>query len=200
MFATGALDALRLDDGSGNALAPLTAGTHRLQLSGELEAEADLLAAITLEFLGVEFTDGTVLRAPSYHHFRAGYPIHRQGANDCHTTRIPAIAKTKAGTLLAVYDMRYRGAKGLQEHIDIGLSRSTDGGQTWEPPRPIMDMGEFGGKPQEENGCSDPNILVDPNAGRIFVSAVRPTASLARTSGRAKVRNPASTSIAAANS
>ena len=56
--------------------------------------------------------------------------------------------------------------------MDIGLSRSTDRGQTWETPRPIMDMGEFGGKPQKENGCSDPNILVDPKTGRIFVSAV----------------------------
>ena len=35
-----------------------------------------------------------------------------------------------------------------------------------------MDMGEFGGKSQKENGCSDPNILVDPATGRIFVTAV----------------------------
>ncbi len=98
--------------------------------------------------------------------------IHRQGEHGCHTFRIPALARTNAGTLLGVYDMRYHSAKDLQEHIDIGLSRSTDGGATWEAPRPIMDMGEWGGKPQKENGCSDPNILVDPATGRIFVSAV----------------------------
>ena len=103
---------------------------------------------------------------------RPAYVIHRKGEHDCHTTRIPAMARTNAGTLLAVYDLRYNSAKDLQEHIDIGLSRSTDGGKTWEAPRPIMDMGEFGGKPQKENGCSDPNILVDPSTGRIFVSAV----------------------------
>ena len=103
---------------------------------------------------------------------RYAYPIHRQGEANCHTTRIPAITKTNNGTLLAVYDLRYNSRKDLQEHMDIGLSRSTDGGETWEPIRPIMDMEEFGGKPQKENGCSDPNILVDRETGEIFVSAV----------------------------
>ena len=98
--------------------------------------------------------------------------IHNRSQFDCHTTRIPAIARTNDGTLLAVYDLRYNSRKDLQEHIDIGLSRSTDGGKTWENPKPIMDMGEFGGLPQNQNGCSDPNILVDTQTGEIFVSAV----------------------------
>ncbi|MCL4109428.1 UNVERIFIED_CONTAM: hypothetical protein GTU68_043656 [Idotea baltica] len=98
--------------------------------------------------------------------------IHKQGQYDCHTTRIPGIAKANDGSLLAVYDLRYNSRKDLQEHIDIGLSRSTDGGKTWTDPRPIMDMGEFGGLPQKQNGCSDPNILVDRETGEIFVSAV----------------------------
>lgn len=98
--------------------------------------------------------------------------IHHQGEHDCHTFRIPAIARTSDGTLLAVYDMRYNSRRDLQGHMDIGLSRSTDGGQTWETPRPIMDMGKFGGLPQDKNGCSDPNILVDQQTGQIFVSAV----------------------------
>jgi hypothetical protein len=51
-------------------------------------------------------------------------------------------------------------------------SHSTDGGRTWADPVPIMDMGEFGGKPQKENGCSDPNILIDPKTGEILDSAV----------------------------
>jgi len=104
--------------------------------------------------------------------YRLAYPIHRQGEADCHTTRIPAISVTNDGTLLAVYDLRYNSRKDLQEHMDIGLSRSTDGGEIWEPIRPIMDMGEYGGKPQKENGCSDPNILVDRETGEIIVSAV----------------------------
>ena len=34
-----------------------------------------------------------------------------------------------------------------------------------------MDMGEYGGKSQKENGCSDPGILVDKTTGEIFVTA-----------------------------
>ncbi len=98
--------------------------------------------------------------------------IHRQGEHNCHTFRIPALAKTNQGTLLACYDMRYNSRRDLQGHMDIGLSRSTDGGKTWEDPRPIMDMGEWGGLPQDLNGCSDPNILVDSVTGEIFVSAL----------------------------
>ena len=97
--------------------------------------------------------------------------IHRQGEANCHTFRIPGIAKTNTGTLLAVYDMRYTSRRDLQGHIDIGLSRSTDGGKTWEHPRPIMDMGNYGGLPEDQNGCSDPNILVDTTTGDILVTA-----------------------------
>jgi sialidase-1 len=35
-----------------------------------------------------------------------------------------------------------------------------------------MDMGEFGGLPQDQNGCSDPNILIDTTTGTIFVTAL----------------------------
>ena len=98
--------------------------------------------------------------------------IHKQGQFDCHTFRIPAMVTTNKGTLLAVYDMRYRSRRDLQGHMDIGLSRSTDGGETWARPVPIMDMKKFGGLPEDQNGCSDPNILIDRKTGEIFVSAV----------------------------
>ena len=38
--------------------------------------------------------------------------------------------------------------------------------------RVIMDMGEYGGLPQEQNGCSDPGIIVDRQTGEIFCFAV----------------------------
>lgn len=98
--------------------------------------------------------------------------LHRRGENTCHTFRIPGLNLTKNGTLLAVYDMRYDSAKDLQGNMDIGLSRSTDGGRTWSAPRPVMDMGEYGGLPQNQNGCSDPNILIDANTGEIMVTAL----------------------------
>lgn len=43
--------------------------------------------------------------------------------------RIPGLVTTNKGTLLGVYDVRYNSSVDLQEHIDIGLSRSTDGGK-----------------------------------------------------------------------
>lgn len=98
--------------------------------------------------------------------------IHKQGDFGCHTFRIPGLAKTNRGTLLAVFDMRYESRRDLQGHMDIGLSRSFDGGETWSKPHPIMDMGEHGGLPQSQNGCSDPNILVNTKTGEILVSAL----------------------------
>ena len=98
--------------------------------------------------------------------------IHKQGQFDCHTFRIPAMVATNKGTLLAVYDMRYNSRRDLQGHMDIGLSRSTDGGEPWARQVPIMDMKKFGGLPEDQNGCSDPNILVDRKTGEILVSAV----------------------------
>tara|TARA_B110000305_G_scaffold153209_1_gene169817 strand:- start:48 stop:992 length:945 start_codon:yes stop_codon:yes gene_type:complete len=56
--------------------------------------------------------------------------------------------------------------------MDIGLSRSTDGGNNWARPVSIMDMKKYGDLPEDQNGCSDPNILVDRTTGEIFVSAV----------------------------
>ena len=56
--------------------------------------------------------------------------------------------------------------------MDIGLSRSVDGGETWSKPHPIMDMGEHRGLPQSQNGCSDANILVNTKTGEILVSAL----------------------------
>ena len=98
--------------------------------------------------------------------------IHKQGQFECHTFRIPAMVATNKGTLLGVYDMRYTSRRDLQGHMDIGLSRSTDGGNNWARPVSIMDMKKYGDLPEDQNGCSDPNILVDRTTGEIFVSAV----------------------------
>lgn len=103
---------------------------------------------------------------------RIGIALRKPQDDGVHTYRIPALTTSKKGTLLAVYDMRRRAGRDLQEDIDIGLSRSTDGGQTWESPRVIMDMGEYGGLPQEQNGCSDPGIIVDRQTGEIFCFAL----------------------------
>ena len=60
-----------------------------------------------------------------------------------------------------MYDIRYNSSVDLQEMVDIGVSRSTDKGQTWEPMRVAMTFGETGGLPHSQNGVGDPSILVD---------------------------------------
>ncbi|MCP5536069.1 MAG: exo-alpha-sialidase [Akkermansiaceae bacterium] len=135
---------------------------------------ADLLHRIGLRITGFTFEDGDELRVskdPDYSPARLAHPIHKRGQHDCHTFRIPAIARANNGDLLAVYDMRYNSRRDLQEDIDIGLSVSKDGGQTWSEPRPIMDMGTYGGKPQKENGCSDACMIVDRTTCEVFVTA-----------------------------
>jgi len=103
---------------------------------------------------------------------RIGVALRRHFDDGVHTHRIAVIATTPKATLLCAYDMRRRASRDLQEDIDIGLLRSTDGGQNWEAQQVIMDMGQYGGLPQEQNGCSDPGILVDRQTGEVFVAAV----------------------------
>lgn len=94
----------------------------------------------------------------------------KQDGVDCY--RIPGMATTNKGTLIAVYDNRYNNCKDLQEDINVGMSRSTDGGQTWEPMKVIMDLKTWGGLPEELNGIGDPAVLVDKNTGTIWVAAL----------------------------
>ena len=59
----------------------------------------------------------------------------------------------------------------LQEKIDIGVSRSTDKGQTWEPMRVAMTFKQTDGLPHGQNGVGDPSILVDEKTNTIWVVA-----------------------------
>ncbi|MDO4228576.1 MAG: sialidase family protein [Capnocytophaga sp.] len=94
----------------------------------------------------------------------------KQDGIECY--RIPGLATTNKGTLIAVYDNRYNNCKDLQENVNVGMSRSTDGGQTWEPMKEIMDLGEWGGLSNQLNGIGDPAVLVDKTTGTIWVAAL----------------------------
>lgn len=100
-----------------------------------------------------------------------GTGVRHAGDNGATAYRIPGLVTSNRGTLLAVYDVRYNSSKDLQEHIDIGLSRSTDCGQTWEKMRLPLSMGEEGGLPSAQNGIGDPSILVDRSTGTIWIVA-----------------------------
>ena len=103
---------------------------------------------------------------------RAGVALRQHNYDNVHTYRIPGLATSNNGTLLAIYDVRRDSRRDLQGNIDIGLSRSTDGGNSWEPMRIVLDMGEWGDLPQKFNGVSDACILVDKNTGNIFIAGL----------------------------
>lgn len=103
---------------------------------------------------------------------RFGIALCKPGDAGSKGYRIPGMATTNKGTLLAIYDMRFDGMRDLQGHMDIGLSRSTDGGETWEPQKSIIDMGEWGGLPEEMNGVSDGSVTVDRLTNTIYVTGL----------------------------
>lgn len=84
------------------------------------------------------------------------------GTRDTHTFRIPAIATATNGDLIAACDARRKNSADLvhQRTIDIVFRRSEDNGETWSPME-ILDT-------FDEEGCSDPSLLVDEVTGNIF--------------------------------
>lgn len=102
---------------------------------------------------------------------RMGVGVRHAGDDNSAAFRIPGLVTTNKGTLLGVYDVRYNSSVDLQEHVDVGLSRSTDGGKTWEKMRLPLAFGEFGGLPAGQNGVGDPAILVDTKTNNVWVVA-----------------------------
>lgn len=75
--------------------------------------------------------------------------------------RIPAMAVTNAGTLLAAYDAR-PSMGDVPSHIRVVMRRSTDGGATWSARHVVRsDTAPF--------GYGDPSLLVDRQTGRVFL-------------------------------
>lgn len=102
---------------------------------------------------------------------RMGTGVRYAGDDGVDSYRIPGIVTTNDGTLLSVYDVRYNSSVDLQEWVDVGVSRSTDKGQTWEKMRIALTFGEDGGLPKAQNGVGDPAILVDQKTGNIWIVA-----------------------------
>ncbi|MFS8615406.1 MAG: exo-alpha-sialidase [Solitalea sp.] len=152
----------------------LPRGTHTFWVSFELSPSADLTHQIGVSCLRVSLGK-TRIRPEAVggqQPLRMGAAVRLHGQDGVHTSRIPGLATTNKGTLLAVFDARHDSARDLQGDIDIGLHRSTDGGNTWEPIRIAMDRGEWGGLPQKYNGISDACILVDRNSDAIYLAGL----------------------------
>lgn len=95
----------------------------------------------------------------------------RSGELGIHTFRIPGIVCDSEGVLHAVYDHRYAGSGDLPGNIDIGYSRSTDGGSTWTVSRVILDF-DSAVPNSSGNGVGDPAILHDPASNTLWAAAL----------------------------
>lgn len=153
---------------------PLETGMHKLSLDFSLFDDAPLEQSFALEEVQLVFGKNQFLglEQKEAFQFRPAIVVRSAGQDGSDTYRIPGLITTNEGTLIAVYDIRYNNSKDLQEDIDVGMSRSTDGGQSWEPMKVIMDMGEWGGRPQNLNGIGDPSVLYDHTSHTIWVAAL----------------------------
>jgi len=146
-------------------------GIQFIWFSIVLKNDADINDMVELHCKKIIDANGKVLavkESNSTFSKRIGVAIRKAGDENVNTYRIPGIATTDKGTLISVYDIRYNNSKDLPENIDVGMSRSVDGGQSWEPMKIIMDMGA----PHENNGIGDPSILFDPITKKIWVAAL----------------------------
>lgn len=87
--------------------------------------------------------------------------LFQRGQNGVHTYRIPALATTTHGTLIACCDARLPSSADLPNDIHTVIRRSTDGGRTWSNIQPIH-------VPPGGEGTADPSLLVDRETGRIW--------------------------------
>ena len=148
-------------------------GINYFWISLQMKPSTSVLSKVDIELLSAKLDqkDAPLLfdteRAPH----RMGVGVRHAGDDGSAAFRIPGLATSNDGTLLAVYDVRYNSSVDLQEHIDVGLSRSTDKGQTWEKMVIPMSFGEDGGMPKAQNGVGDPAILVDTKTGAIWTIA-----------------------------
>ena len=149
-------------------------GVNFFWVSVEMKEDASVSSTLTASVSSVT-ADGRILPVKSVSEEgmlrRMGVGVRHAGDDGSAAFRIPGLVTSNKGTLLGVYDVRYNSSVDLQEHIDIGLSRSTDGGQTWEKMRIPMSFGEFDGLPSAQNGVGDPSILVDTKTNTIWIVA-----------------------------
>lgn len=148
-------------------------GVNYFWVSLRMKPNASVRSKISAEIIDVKLNGKSVafeqVNKQDAHYLGIG--VRHSGDDGVESYRIPGLVTTNAGTLLGVYDVRHNNSADLQEYVEIGLSRSTDGGQTWEKMRIPMSFGEYGGLPKAQNGCGDPAILVDKQTGTIWIVA-----------------------------
>ena len=115
------------------------------------------LATVTLvlvAFLALMLRVRPTIAAP------VGQPIYVKGEGGYDTYRIPALAVTREGTVLALCEGRKNSASDTGD-IDLLVKRSEDNGRTWSPQRVIWD--------DAGNTCGNPCAVVDRETGVIWL-------------------------------
>ena len=157
-----------------NSKYPVDTDTLVLWVSMKLKPSIDLTGRIHVTCTDVRTNNGKVAMpqiAPG-NGLRIGVAVRQHNEDGVDTYRIPGLATTRKGTLIALYDVRRDMSRDLQGDIDIGINRSFDGGNTWEPLQIAMDKGAYGGLHEKFNGISDACILVDQQSDDIYIAAI----------------------------
>ncbi len=148
----------------------LSEGTNTIWVVCELSENANIDHRVGAKCQQATFSNGESFKfntEPSIQ--RIGVALRNGGDDGVHTYRIPGLATTNKGTLIGVYDVRRRSGGDLPGDIDVGMSRSIDGGRTWESMKIVMDMGD---DPNwKYDGIGDPAVLVDQSTGTIWIAA-----------------------------
>ena len=87
-------------------------------------------------------------------------PLFAAGKDGYHTYRIPALAVTRADTVLAFCEGR-KDSWNDSGNIDLLVKRSTDQGKTWSARQVVWDDGP--------NTCGNPCVVVDRETGTIVL-------------------------------
>lgn len=90
--------------------------------------------------------------------------VFTSGHGGYHTYRIPSVAVTTSGTVLAFCEGR-RGSLSDSGDIDLLLKRSEDNGATWSDAQLVWDDGR--------STCGNPCVVVDRDTRRVWLLATR---------------------------
>lgn len=151
---------------------PVDQDTLTVWVSVRLKETARLDHRVSLTCQALTTDQGHVRISDSFSFpegLRVGVALRRQGDDGIASCRIPGLATSRKGTLIALYDARRESDRDLQGDIDIAINRSTDGGQTWSPMQVVLDQGQWGSLPERYNGVSDACILSDDVTGDLYV-------------------------------
>ncbi len=146
----------------------ISGGTSTLFVSVKLKKTADITGTISVAVPKVRVGAKDISSKSAKVTQRIGVAVAKEGDLDSKFYRIPAIARSKKGTLVSTYDVRYNGAGDLPAKIDVAVSTSKDGGKTWTSPKVVMTSNGM----EVNRGIGDPGILCDNETGTIWISGL----------------------------